>query len=98
VKAFKVTRPDGTDFRTGTVQYSVGAVVEVADPDPPEDGLCRRGLHVSLRALDACHCSAQIDDAKSRRPWRFFEVEVAEADVIRATVVVGRVCACWCRD
>ena len=30
--AYKSTRPDGTDFRTGTVAYRVGEVVEVNTP------------------------------------------------------------------
>jgi hypothetical protein len=72
--AYKSTRPDGTDFRTGKVQYAVGVVVEVADPDPPSTGPCGRGLHVS----PTTRMTVQYSEY-SIRPWRWWEVEVDEA-------------------
>jgi hypothetical protein len=51
---YKVARPDGWDFRTGsTVNYreAVGGVVEA--PDWRKDGVCGGGLHYSPTAIDA---------------------------------------------
>jgi len=37
--AYKCTRPDATDFRTGTVKYEIGTVVEVRDADAADAAL-----------------------------------------------------------
>ena len=81
--AYKVTRSDGTDLRTGTVRYAVGEIVECPDAEPAEAGLCRRGLHVSLTLHDAIQCCRQIDDSHLHRPWRLHEVEIETEDVPR---------------
>lgn len=79
ITAFKCTRADGTDFRTGSVSYAPGSVVELLDHDPPSTGPCGRGLHVSPTAHMTCRFgNRQIDLGR----WRWFEVRVLPEDVI----------------
>jgi len=46
---YKLTRPDGYDFYSGTINYreAIGTIIRVTDYDPPEKGSCGRGLHAS---------------------------------------------------
>jgi len=54
VIAYKCTRPDGTDFRTGTFNYAAamaaGTPIRVDDCDGPTSQVCGRGVHVSPTA------------------------------------------------
>ncbi|MDD5006888.1 MAG: hypothetical protein PHC68_00630 [Syntrophorhabdaceae bacterium] len=58
---YKLTRPDGFDFYSGTINYrdAIGSVIRVTDFDPPELGPCRRGLHASKNPND-CFIGAKI--------------------------------------
>ena len=77
--AFKATRPDGTDYRTGSVRYDVGTTVEVEGCDPPEEGPCGRGLHVSPQPRQTCrYINRSLRGARAR----FFEVHIQPQDVI----------------
>ncbi len=81
VVAFKCTRPDGTDFRSGTLNYAAalqtGKPVEVLDAAPPEKGPCGHGIHVSPTARKTIQFAE-----RSIRPWRWFEGTVDEEDVV----------------
>ena len=68
ITAYKVTRDDGTDFRTGTVLYKPGVTLEVVDAAPPEAGCCEPGLHLSHTPIATC---GYIERSKRRRA-RFF--------------------------
>jgi hypothetical protein len=78
---FKCTRPDGTDFRTGTVNYAAalasGEPIEALDAAPANGQVCGHGLHVSPTARQTVQFASG-----SVRPWRWFEVMVRNADVI----------------
>jgi hypothetical protein len=79
ITAYKCTRANGRDFRTGTVQYGVGKVVEQLDCAPASEGSCAKGLHVSPTPFLTCLFG---DKGIDRGRWRWFEVQVAECDVI----------------
>ena len=66
---YKLVKPDGTDFYSGTINYAenVGKIIRVVDCDPPEAGDCGRGLH-SCKNPNDCFVGAQI-------PCRAFKVE-----------------------
>ena len=79
MQIFKATRPDGTDFHTGTINYAqqLGQIIEITDYDLPEVGSCGKGIHVSPTAKQTIQfCN------RSHRPWRFFEGTIEEADII----------------
>ena len=58
---YKLTRPDGFDFYSQTINYrdAIGSIVRVLDYDPPEHGVCGRGLHASKNPND-CFIGAKI--------------------------------------
>ena len=78
---YKCVRPDGSDFRTGTLNYAAalesGLAVEVLDAEPPTGRVCGHGIHV----CDVLRCTFRFGD-RQHRPWRWFEGEVAQADVV----------------
>ena len=82
ISAYKCCRPDGTDHRTGTLDYAAalaeGRAVEVPDAAPPTGQVCGHGIHVSPTARK----TIQFGD-RDRRPWRWFEgtVETGNIDV-----------------
>ena len=67
---YKLTRPDGTDFHSGTINYAenVGKIIRIKDYDPPESGSFARGLHACYKPLDAFSYNAEI-------PCRVFTVK-----------------------
>lgn len=77
--AYKCTRANGKDFKTNTVLYSVGNVVEQSECDPTWAGSCGRGLHVSPTPHKTCRFG---DRSIDRGRWRWFEVDVDEANII----------------
>lgn len=78
--AFKMTRPNGTDFRTGTINYAealrTGKPVEVLDATI-SDNPCGHGIHVSPTARK----TIQFGN-RSHRPWRWFQGEINFADIM----------------
>jgi len=77
---YKCTRADGTDFRTGTVKYDVGAVLELNRAACQRDaGACGYGLHLAPTAKGTCRFGDRNID---RGAWRWWECEVDEADII----------------
>ena len=64
---YKLTRPDGFDFYSGTVNYrdAIGTIIKVTDYDPPERGPCGRGLYASKTPND-CFVGAKIPCAAFR--------------------------------
>jgi hypothetical protein len=64
---YKLTRPSGFDFYSGTINYraAIGTTVRVTDYDPPEKGSCGRGLHASRNPND-CFIGAKIPCAAFR--------------------------------
>ena len=58
---YKLTRPDGFDFHSETINYrdNIGKIIRVTDYDPPERGSCGRGLHASRKPND-CFIGANI--------------------------------------
>jgi hypothetical protein len=90
---YKCTRKSGTDFRTGEVDYAnamkLGQPIVVENPDPSSAGACGRGLHLCDSAIKTCNFGNA-----GNRPWRWFEVEVAESNVIAKDarkIRVGRI-------
>lgn len=51
---YKLTRPDGLDFYTGTINYrdAIGSIIRIIDYDRPESGACGKGLHASRNPND----------------------------------------------
>jgi len=51
---YKLTRPDGTDFFSGTINYAenIGKVIRVTDYDGPEKGTWGKGIHASRNPND----------------------------------------------
>ena len=78
---FKCTRPDGTDFRTGKVNYAKalksGKAVEILDAAPANGNVCGHGIHVSPTARKTIQFSE-----REHRPWRWFEGTVEATDII----------------
>lgn len=64
---YKLTRPDGFDFYSGTVNYrdAIGTTIRVTDFDPPKTGSCGKGLHASRNPND-CFVGAKIPCAAFR--------------------------------
>jgi len=64
---YKLTRPDGYDFYSGTINYrdAIGSVVRVTDYDPPDAGACGHGLHACEKPND-CFVGARIPCAAFR--------------------------------
>ena len=64
---YKLTKPDGFDFYSGRINYrhAIGSIIRVTDYDPPEHGVCGRGLHVSRDPND-CFIGAKIPCAAFR--------------------------------
>ena len=58
---YKLTRPDGYDFYSGTINYreAIGTIIRVTDFDPPQRGSCGKGLHASKKPND-CFVGAKI--------------------------------------
>ena len=78
---FKCTRPDGTDFRTGKVNYAEalknGKAVEILDAAPANGNVCGHGIHVSPTARKTIQFAE-----REHRPWRWFEGTVEATDII----------------
>ena len=68
---YKLTKLDGTDFYSGTINYAknVGKIIRVTDYDGPEE-VCGRGIHASRNPND-CFIGASI-------PCRAFKVNVIQ--------------------
>jgi len=66
---YKLTQLDGTDFRSGTINYAenIGKIIRVTDYDSPEFGVCGKGIHASHNPND-CFIGAKI-------PCRAFKVQ-----------------------
>jgi hypothetical protein len=79
ITAYKVTRANATDFRTGTFRYEPGATLEEPNADTSSKAACGVGLHVSPSARLTCQYGDQGID---RGKWRWFEVSVHPSDVI----------------
>jgi len=64
---YKLTRPNGFDFYTSTIDYraAIGTTVRVTDYDPPKKGPCGKGLHASENPND-CFVGADIPCAAFR--------------------------------
>jgi hypothetical protein len=64
---YKLTRPDGYDFYSGTINYrkAVGSIVRVTDYNPLIINVCGRGLHASRNPND-CFQGAKIPCAAFR--------------------------------
>jgi hypothetical protein len=64
ITAYKCTRSNGTDFQTGTVDYSAalksGRPLIHPDPEPANGSVCGRGFHVSPTAKQAIIVGARI--------------------------------------
>jgi len=99
MRFFKCTRTDGTDHKTGQVDYGAalesGAPIEVSDAHSAEEAekhrssgetVCGHGLHVSPTARKTIQFANH-----SHRPWRWFEVEVAKKDIIESDEQKSRV-------
>ena len=58
---YKLTRPDGTDFYSGTINYAenIGKIIRVTDYDPASVGVCGRGIHMSKNPND-CFIGSSI--------------------------------------
>jgi len=58
---YKLTRPDGFDFYSGTINYreNIGKIIRVKDFDPKKVGPCGKGLHASKKPLN-CFVGAKI--------------------------------------
>jgi hypothetical protein len=87
MKAYKCTRTDGTDFRTGTVDYAAallsGEPIVCDEVDPPLKEItgdtCGRGLHLSPTA------KLTLNFAERRhRPYRWFEVRYLKQNLVEA--------------
>lgn len=67
---YKLVRPDGTDFFSGTVNYAenVGKIIRVKDCDPPEKCWVGKGIYASTNPIDSFKFDAKI-------PCRAFRVE-----------------------
>src|SRR6266542_6570152 len=78
---YKCTRPDGTDFCTGTIDYHAamksGKSVEVLDAAPANGHICGHGIHVSPTARKTIQFANS-----SHRPWRWFKGKVVTTDII----------------
>jgi len=63
---YKLTRPDGFDFYSGTINYreAIGSIIRVTDYDPPPE-VCGKGLHASKNPND-CFVGAKIPCAAFR--------------------------------
>jgi len=66
---YKLTRTNGMDFYSGTINYAenIGKIVRVIDYDGPEVGACGAGLHASKNPND-CFVGARV-------PCRAFKVK-----------------------
>jgi len=64
---YKLTRPDGFDFYSKTINYrdNIGKIIRVTDFDPPKKGSCGKGLHASRNPND-CFIGARIPCAAFR--------------------------------
>ncbi|MBV6343606.1 hypothetical protein [Candidatus Magnetobacterium casense] len=64
---YKLTRPDGFDFYSGTINYreNIGKIIRVTDFDPATKGPCGKGLHASKNPND-CFVGANIPCAAFR--------------------------------
>jgi hypothetical protein len=64
---YKLTRPDGYDFYSHTINYrnAIGSTIRVTDYDPPEKGSCGKGLHASRHPND-CFIGSGIPCAAFR--------------------------------
>ena len=78
---YKATRPDGTDFRTGTINYAEalekGVPVEILDAQPAYVGSRGHGVYVSRTARKTIQFSSSL-----HRPWRWFKGKVRVDDVV----------------
>ena len=81
VIAFKCVRPNGTDFRTGTVDYVAalvsGAPVELLGAAPATGSVCGHGLHVSPTARKTIQFAN-----RDHRPWRWLAGYVRPEDIV----------------
>ena len=70
---YKITRPDGTDFHSGTINYAknIGKIVRVKDYAPASAGSCAKGLHACYKPLSAFGYNAKM-------PCRVFDVKGIE--------------------
>jgi hypothetical protein len=79
--AYKCTRENGTDFRTGEVNYARALKnkkpIEVLNAGPSNGLVCGHGIHTSPTAINTIHFSD-----KNFKPWRWFKGWFYEEDLI----------------
>ena len=68
INLFKITKADGTDYKTGTINYLSGTWVEAPDWDPTYEEECGKGLHLADSPKAALIFAGSRD-------CRLFEVE-----------------------
>ena len=78
ITAYKCTREDGTDYRTGKVRYVPGEWITELNADL-SDAECGPGLHVSPTIRQTC---GYINTTVRGRRARFFEVAIRMEDLI----------------
>ncbi len=94
ILGFKVTRPNGRDFRTDSVDYAAacaaGLSVRVEDAEPANGHVCGRGLHVSPTARKTIQFAE-----RDIRPWRYWKGHYFAADLIESDEDKSRVWEFW---
>ena len=87
---YKCTRPDGSDFHTGTVNYAEALAKNLPlihpNPEGKTDAVCGRGYHVSSTPRQTIQFANS-----SFRPWRWWEVLVDEKHLIQSDIHKSRV-------
>jgi len=85
MKGYKMTRPDGTDFYSGKLKYSVGATINVDGTD--NGNPCGSGIHVAKERHGPLIYNAYY-------PLRLFEVSYDKDDVLGEDDDKVRVSSC----
>src|SRR5258708_4898603 len=85
---FKCTRPDGTDFRTGKVNYAEACCGKplTIDAAPANGQVCGHGFHVSPTARKTIQFAEH-----DIRPWRWWEVNVLPNHIVEQDAEKARV-------
>jgi hypothetical protein len=78
ITAYKCTREDGTDYRTGKVRYVPGEWVTEPNADL-SDAECGPGLHVSPTIRQTC---GYINTSVRGKRAKFYEVAIRMEDLI----------------
>jgi hypothetical protein len=86
ITAYKCTRFDGTDYRTGRNKHEVGALIVEPNAEP-SDAECGQGLHWSPTIRQTC---AYINGSVRGPRARFFEILIPFADLLALGPDKGR--------